>query len=490
MQFLGKLYRTYIVIFQQIYRLLPLRKQLLLMSGCLFFFSSFGQQIVDNQCNVIPPGELTGEFGLVNEVGCAPLQVKVSNQQIVSTANQYIFDYRGGNPYNYKTTTDSNFTYTKSGLYVVMKLSKTAGGIPQRACRVVTVQNRTAPEFKVLVCSDGSVKLRITNHAVTEYEEYVIEWGDGNVTLTNRLNLVAQYRYKDLLSKQITVQGRHRISNCGEKSTQTISLETKNKPASLSKLEILDASTGELTINNPNELELELYRREGGGAFRTLGTTVKNPVEKVKVLVDTNRIFCYKLKARDSCVASQESNIICTAFLKVTPETEANVVSFTPYFQLSEVTSLAVKRNDALWWNPTITQFLKPDNEGQCGKEACYRLEIKTSEAAILSNKVCAQAPPALCNPLGQLFVPDIFTPNGDGVNDLFEVKGEMDGEPQILIYDRWGSVIFRNSVNVRHWNGTINGNPAPPGTYLYRINVIDKAGRTFVKRGTFSLVR
>lgn len=490
MQFWEKLQRIKNLILQQLSLILPLKKHFLFLSGCFVFFSSFGQQIVDNQCNVIPPGELTGEFGLLNEVGCAPLTVRVSNQQIVSTANQYIFDYKGGNPYSYKTTTDSSFNYTKSGLYIVMKLSKTAAGIPQRACRVVTVQNRTAPEFKVLVCSNGSVNLRITNHAVTEYEEYVIEWGDGNVTLTNRLNLFAQYRYKDATAKQITVQGRHRISNCGEKSTQTISLETTNKPATLSKLEILDATTGELTIANPNELELELFRQEGGGGFRTLGTTIKNSVEKVKVLVDTNRIFCYKIVARDSCVASLESNVVCTAFLKVTPETEANVIGFIPYLYPSAVKSMEVKRNDAVWWNPTITQFFKPDIEGQCGKEACYRLEITTLEASILSNKVCAKAPPALCNPLGQLFVPDVFTPNGDGVNDLFEIKGEMDGEPQMLIYDRWGSVIFRNSVNVRHWNGVINGNPAPPGAYLYRIDVTDKVGRTFVKRGTVSLLR
>lgn len=490
MQFWEKLYHIRIVVLQQLSLVLSLRKHMLLMGVHFVFFSTFGQQIVDNQCNVIPPGELTGDFKLVNGVGCAPLRVKVSNQQIISVENRYIFDYKGGNPYAYNTTADSNFTYTKSGIYYVMKLSKTTAGVLQRACRVVTVQNRTAPEFKVLVCSNGSVNLRITNHAVTEYEEYVIEWGDGNVTIMNRLNLSAQYRYRDVSSKQITVQGRHRISNCGEKSTQTISLETINKPAAISKLEILDASAGELTISNPNELELELYRQEGGGTFRTLGTTVKNSVEKVKVLVDTNRMFCYKIKARDSCVAALESNVVCTAFLKVIPEPEANGISFTPYRNPSDVKSVAVKRNDVLWWKPAINQFFKSDTEGQCGKDACYRLEITTQGATILSNRICVGPPPSLCNLLGSLFVPDVFTPNGDGVNDLLEIKGEIDGESQTLIYDRWGSVIFRSSVNVRHWNGSINGSPAPAGVYLYHIKVTDKIGRTFIKRGTVSLLR
>lgn len=490
MQFWEKLYRIKFFIFQQLHSPSPIKRCLPLIGGWFIVFSSFGQQINDNQCNNLPPGTLSGDFGLVNEVGCAPLQVGISNKSIVSLKNRYIFDYKGGNPDTYKASTDSTFTYTKSGLYIVMKLSETPMGQLQRACKVVTVQNRTAPEFKVLVCSNGTVNLRITNHAVTEYEEYVIEWGDGNVTLTNRLNLFAQYRYRDVSPKKITVQGRHRISNCGEKSTQTISLETINKPAALSKLEMLDASTGELTITNPNELELEVYRQEGGGGFRTLGTIVKKTVEKVKVLVDTNKIFCYRIKARDSCVASLESNVVCTAFLKVNPEPEANVIRVTPYRYPSEIKSIAVKRNNAVWWNPAITQFFKSDTEVQCGKEACYRLELTTPEATILSNRVCVGPPPALCNLLGSLFVPDVFTPNGDGVNDLLEIKGEIEGDLQMLIYDRWGSVIFRSSVNVRHWNGAHNGTPAPAGVYLYLINVTDKIGRTFVKRGTVSLLR
>ncbi|WP_428658577.1 gliding motility-associated C-terminal domain-containing protein [Runella sp.] len=490
MQFWYSLYRIILLLFQQQQLTSPIKRILLFLGGWFIVSSSFGQQINDNQCNSLPPGTLSGEFGLVNEVGCAPLQVGISNKQIVSVKNRYIFDYKGGSPDTYKTTTDSSFTYTKSGLYVVMKLSESSTGQLQRACKVVTVQNPTPPEFRVLICSNGTAALSITNHAITEYEEYVIEWGDGNVTIINKFNLFAQYRYQDNSSKTITVQGRHRVSNCVKKSSKTISLESNSKPATISKLEILDATTGELTISNPNLLELEVYRQEGAGVFKTLGTIVKNADEKVRVLVDTNKIFCYKIKPRDSCAATLESNVVCSSFIRITRESDANVVSIQPYLHPSEVKTMTVKRNDTVWWNPTVTQWFRPDNEGQCGKETCYRLEINTQDALIISNRICAEPPPSLCNPLGHLFVPDVFTPNGDGVNDLFEVKGEVDGDPQILIYDRWGSVIFHNSINVRNWNGAINGSPAPPGAYLYRINVTDKVGRTFVKRGTVSLLR
>lgn len=490
MQFLGKLYPIITFIFFQLPLLQFKKRHLLFLAFGLTTSLALGQQIADNQCNVIPAGWTTGAFKVQNEVGCAPLQVKISNKQIVSYKNSYIFDYKGGNPDTYKTTTDSTFLYTKPGLYYVMKLSETANGVRQRACQVVTVQNPTPPTFRVLVCSNGTANLTITNHAVTDYEAYDVDWGDGQFTILNKLNLLATHKYSDKISKLITVYGRHRISNCGGKNSQTISLDSEAKPAILSKFEMLDATTGELTVTNPNQLELEIFRQEGGGGFRSLGTIVKNTEEKVKVLVDTNKIFCYKLKSQDSCVASLESNVVCSSFIKITKEADANVVSIVPYLYPSDVKGMTVMRNDENWWNPTLSQWFKPDNQGSCGTETCYRLEVNTKDATIISYKLCTDPPASLCNPFGRLFVPDAFTPNGDGANDFFEVKGEIDGEPQVMIYDRWGAVIFRNNANVRFWNGMINGSPAPAGAYLYRINIIDKAGRMFVKRGTVSLLR
>ncbi len=487
MQFWEKLYRSFI--FQQPLSIPPFLRGLMSLGGLVIASSSLAQQIADNQCDNVP-GILSGNIKVTNSVGCAPLRVEVSNAQINSVKNQYIYDYKGGNPGSYKTTVDSAFSYTKPGLYLLMKLSETPDGKPQRVCATITVQDSTPPTFRVLACSNGNVNLTITNHAVTQYEEYVVEWGDGNAAIMNNMNLTAQYQYTDSSPKKITVQGRHRISHCGGKSSRNISLETNTKPAILSKLEIMDATTGELTVSNPNQLELELYRNEGAGVFRTLGTIIKSAEEKVKVLVDSNRIFCYKVKPRDSCAASLESNVLCTGFIKITTEMEANVVNVTPYLRPSDLKGMSVKRNDAAWWTPTVTQWSKPDTEGQCGKETCYQLEITTQDGLMISNKVCAQPPPSSCNPLGSLFVPDAFSPNGDGVNDLFELKGDIGGEAQILIYDRWGTVIFSNNVNVRHWNGAVNGNPAPSGPYIYRINVTDKLGRTFVKRGTVSLLR
>ncbi len=471
---------------------MPLKNAKWKVLFCIFLgiiSSLSAQQINDNQCENYP-GVGSGGLDLINEVGCASLKVKVRNNQNGSTKSRYIYDYRGGNPnaQPYKPDTTTSFTYTKPGLYIIMQLSESAMGQPQRACRRVTVQDPTPPAFKVIPCPNGRVTLTITNHDVTQYDEYVIEWGDGDVAIINRLNLSSVHEYSNLSPKQITVQGRHRVSGCGGKSTRVVSLETK--PATLSKIDILDATTAELTVANPNLFDLELYRQEGAGQYQTTGKIIKNADEKFKVLIDTNKIFCYKLKPRDSCVASLESNVLCVSFLKVAPDIEYNTVGLTPYRYPSDITKMTVLRNNAPWWSPGFTDLFRVDDKAECGKQNCYRLQVETKEGAVLSNTVCIDPPPALCVDLTNVYIPDAFTPNGDGVNDFFEVKGDSNNEIQVRVYDRWGTPIFQNNINVRHWNGAINGQPAPTGPYFYYVHVKDKIGRSFVKRGTVALLR
>lgn len=492
MQFWEKSYSGSVSLFQP---LLLLKKAKRSSLFCLFLGSTAlasAQQIADNQCDN-QPGVGSGGMRITDPVGCIPQTVKVANNQIGSTKSRYIYDYKGGNPNNsqvYKTDTVTSFTYTKPGLYIIMQLSESAFGQPLRSCQRVTIQDPIPPTFRVLPCENGKVTLTISNHDLTQYEEYVIEWGDGNVAIINRLNLSAQYQYKDLSPKQISVQGRHSVSKCGGKSARTVSLEIGTQSAVLSKLEVLDANTAELTISNPNLFDLELYRQDGAGQFQTTGKVLKNADEKTKVAIDTTKLFCYKLKPRDSCIASLESNVLCVSYLIATPDISHNTIAVEPYRYPSEITKMRVFRNNSPWWTPNFTDLFREDNQAECGKKTCYRLQLETRNGTVLSNTVCIDPPPALCVTLTNVYVPDAFTPNGDGVNDFFEVKGEATSEIQVLIYDRWGTPVFQNSINVRHWNGTVNGHPAPSGAYFYRISVTDKIGRNFVKRGSFALLR
>lgn len=80
-------------------------------------------------------------------------------------------------------------------------------------------------------------------------------------------------------------------------------------------------------------------------------------------------------------------------------------------------------------------------------------------------------------NGVYNFYVPSGFTPNGDGVNDVFFPKGEgvdpLDYE--MYIFDRWGRKVFETSDATKTWDGTYLGLPAPEGVYIWKIITNDQ---------------
>ncbi len=72
------------------------------------------------------------------------------------------------------------------------------------------------------------------------------------------------------------------------------------------------------------------------------------------------------------------------------------------------------------------------------------------------------------------IYIPNSFTPNGDGINDVFKVSGVGIGSVELQIYDRWGMEIYKESGTDVSWNGDINSNGYYPetGVYIYKLKV------------------
>ncbi len=69
-----------------------------------------------------------------------------------------------------------------------------------------------------------------------------------------------------------------------------------------------------------------------------------------------------------------------------------------------------------------------------------------------------------------QVFVPDAFTPNGDGINDLLKWQGGSNIEAQMKVFDRWGEVIFASTNSSPYWDGTYQGKLCSPATYTWSL--------------------
>lgn len=73
----------------------------------------------------------------------------------------------------------------------------------------------------------------------------------------------------------------------------------------------------------------------------------------------------------------------------------------------------------------------------------------------------------------GDIFVPNVFTPNGDGNNDVFKVLGKNIKLLNLAIFDRWGEKVFESADINAGWDGTYRGKIAPPGVYVYMLQYL-----------------
>ena len=91
-------------------------------------------------------------------------------------------------------------------------------------------------------------------------------------------------------------------------------------------------------------------------------------------------------------------------------------------------------------------------------------------------------------------FIPNVFSPNDDGVNDYFSIFGSDILALKLTIYDRWGNLLFESTGPDARWDGTFRGKPLNPGVYLWvaRINGQLQDGTTFTKTeaGSVTLTR
>ena len=90
-----------------------------------------------------------------------------------------------------------------------------------------------------------------------------------------------------------------------------------------------------------------------------------------------------------------------------------------------------------------------------------------------------------------QIVLPNIFTPNGDRINDVFEIKMEDKLEFQIVILNQQNQPVFKSTDANFQWDGTmLNGQPAPSGTYLYYFSAKDLNGKDVTKSSLLTINR
>ncbi|MPL75240.1 hypothetical protein SDC9_21064 [bioreactor metagenome] len=131
------------------------------------------------------------------------------------------------------------------------------------------------------------------------------------------------------------------------------------------------------------------------------------------------------------------------------------------------------------WSNGDTTMQTKVDSRG------IYKLRSNFSCGEVSDEIFVDVCPPVID-------FPNAFTPNGDGLNDTFGPVQTNMFIQSLLIYNRWGKLVFEGITPGYQWDGNYLSKPAPSGLYAYRIlySPYDASGKLFTQNGCVVLIR
>lgn len=228
------------------------------------------------------------------------------------------------------------------------------------------------------------------------------------------------------------------------------------------------------------------------GVLTTLGDTshLSNPTYQYSTGVYTvtmsytNTIGCVS-----TIVANNLITIHARPTAMFTSTQPADIIEPTVYFTDQSV-SIGAITNWAWIFEPGATSILQHPNYSYT-QEGIYPVELTITNVYGCKDTIENNV---VVNPVYLLYAPNAFTPNADGLNDVFIVQGEgIDPDNfEMLIFDRWGERIFKTSDLHTGWNGAKNnsGTLVQEDVYVYKIVLKDWQGRRHQYIGHVTIVK
>jgi gliding motility-associated-like protein len=173
--------------------------------------------------------------------------------------------------------------------------------------------------------------------------------------------------------------------------------------------------------------------------------------------------------------------------------TELQEIAYPTSFDSSEITACqerveldAGNPGASHQWNTSdTTQTLTVRTDGR------YTVKIANQFCTIRDTVQVKVDVEAACP---YLWVPNSFSPNDDGLNDVFKPEAQKIRDYELTIYNRWGELVFQSAKLSEGWDGTFDGKQAQTGVYLYQIvyKLRNEEGtiRLKTKEGTVQLIR
>jgi gliding motility-associated-like protein len=276
------------------------------------------------------------------------------------------------------------------------------------------------------------------------------------------------------------------------------------------KVDSLELSMDLVTTSRSNDNQIEIYWHASDAEFfngdvlvyrssdplhqgyRQIASVPSTQTEYIDKAVSTHALsYYYKIEAVNICGNLVSSNVHRTILLNNLPPQDSIInLKWNPYQGwINGVDQYFIYKTVNTDTTLSFYNFTPDTNAisytDLVGYRQCFRVSAtEKGNASIISwsNEICIDIDP-------QLWIPNIFTPNNDNVNNKWRIVVTNIKAFKADVYNRWGEHIFSSTDPDLQWDGTFHGKVCPEGVYLYMVQV-DGIRKNIYRNGTVQLLR
>ncbi|RYM33501.1 T9SS type B sorting domain-containing protein [Brumimicrobium glaciale] len=440
-----------------------------------FMASNGGCSVMDSVevINLVLDADITPD----NSIGCSPFIVNFENTS--SGAYSFVWDFGSGNLDS--TTVDPTITYTDPGFYEVILIitdsicfiSDTAfitievypeidlENIPEiNLCVPDTITltadaNGTATSFvwSTNINFTDTLNLTVSDSSVTINDPV---YGYYYVTVSNNGCSVIDSVSVNFTSANLVIEGNTNLC-LGDETV--ISALSNNSAVTFVDF---DWQPDSIVVSGDGTSDVTIQPNVSQYVYVT--AVANNGC----VLFDSILVLVSDIDVSSVLASASESIIPAGTDVTLSAKPDGYSYSWSPSENVANPT--AQETNATLFETTTFTVSI---SDGICTK----------------TSSVTVKAFPYLCNePF--IFVPNAFTPNGDGENDVLYIRSQIVSDVIFRIYNRWGELIYESTTLHEGWDGTFKGKKLDPDVYDYYLEGHCIDDQEFLIKGNITLIR
>lgn len=376
------------------------------------------------------------------------------------------------------------------------------------ACENVKTDVGLYPMFCNATSGNRQIALEWNRYQGQNFSRYVIyrnglpmfEVGNINdTTLLDTLNLLCGVSYCYTLKAEMEVGNSGNLRKLSSiAATVCADASSDIKPPPITNAFIIPEN-GFMQLNWQIPLgtspdKFTIYRANSNGAFERIAIATDTLYRDSTFMPD--RANCYMIRYSDICEnLSDSSATFCSIFLEVIkgniPEKKLSWTAYTGWqdgVDRYEVEYLNAEGVPYKTVSPSAALLHVDNGRDTLQQIINYRIAALPAASALQGRKVYSNI--VTVNQEVRLIFPQAFTPNNDGINDIFTGFGTHLTSYKLTIFNRWGEQIFTSNSIRQGWDGRYNNGDAPEGVYVYVASAVDETGKKIQMKGTFQLIR